>query len=36
MLQLPAERLIIGHGDILEAGCHDHLACAWRLEGVDV
>jgi len=36
MLQQPAERLIIGHGDIIEAGCHDHLAHAWRLEGVEV
>jgi Domain of unknown function (DUF4336) len=36
MLQLPAERLIIGHGDIIDAGCRDHLAHAWRLEGVEV
>ncbi|MEO6603330.1 MAG: DUF4336 domain-containing protein [Polyangiaceae bacterium] len=36
MLQLPAERLIIGHGDIIEQGCRDHLANAWRLEGVEV
>jgi hypothetical protein len=36
MLQRPAERLIIGHGDIIEEGCHEHLAQAWRLEGVEV
>jgi hypothetical protein len=36
MLQLPAERLIIGHGDIIEEDCRGHLARAWRLEGVDV
>jgi hypothetical protein len=36
MLQRPAERLIIGHGDIIAEGCHDHLAHAWRLEGVEL
>ena len=36
MLQRPAERLIIGHGDIIEQGCHDQLAHAWQLEGVEV
>ena len=36
MLQRPAERLIIGHGDIIEHGWRDQLARAWRLEGVDV
>ena len=36
MLDRPAERLIIGHGDIIEAGCREHLAHAWRLEGVEV
>jgi len=36
MLQRPAERLIIGHGDVIEEGCRDHLADAWRLEGVEV
>jgi hypothetical protein len=35
MLQRPVERLIIGHGDIIEARCLDHLAHAWRLEGVE-
>jgi hypothetical protein len=36
MLDRPAQRLIIGHGDIIEAGCRDELARAWRLEGVKV
>jgi hypothetical protein len=36
MLERPAERLIIGHGEIIEKGCRDHLAQAWRLEGLDV
>jgi hypothetical protein len=36
MLQRPAERLIIGHGDIIEQGCHEKLAQAFRLEGVEV
>ena len=36
MLERPAQRLIIGHGDIIEDGCRDHLASAWRLEGLDV
>lgn len=36
MLERPAERLIVGHADIIEAGCGDRLAEAWRLEGVDV
>jgi hypothetical protein len=36
MLERPAQRLIIGHGDIVEEGCHDHLARAWRLEGSEV
>ncbi|HEY3493613.1 MAG TPA: hypothetical protein VGK73_02960, partial [Polyangiaceae bacterium] len=36
MLERPVERLIIGHGDIIEEGCRDHLAHAWRLEGVEV
>jgi hypothetical protein len=36
MLKLPAERLLIGHGDIIETGCRDHLAQAWRLEGLEV
>jgi hypothetical protein len=36
MLERPAERLIVGHADIIEEGCLDRLAQAWRLEGVDV
>lgn len=36
MLERPAKRLIIGHGDIIEDGCRDQLAQAWRLEGVEV
>jgi hypothetical protein len=36
MLERPAERLIIGHGDIIDQGWRDHLANAWRLEGVEV
>ena len=36
MLERPAQRLIIGHGEVIEAGCRDQLARAWRLEGVEV
>jgi hypothetical protein len=36
MLERPAQRLIIGHGDVIEAGCCEQLARAWRLEGVEV
>lgn len=36
MLERRVERLIIGHGDIIEAGCREHLAQAWRLEGVEI
>jgi hypothetical protein len=36
MLQRPAERLVIGHGAVLEARWRDHLTEAWRLEGVEV
>jgi hypothetical protein len=36
MLQRPCERLIIGHGDIIEQNCRDHLAQAWRVEGVEL
>lgn len=35
MLERPAERLVIGHGDIIEARWRDELAQAWRLEGVE-
>jgi glyoxylase-like metal-dependent hydrolase (beta-lactamase superfamily II) len=36
MLERPAQRLIIGHGDVIEEGYRDRLAQAWRLEGVEV
>ncbi|HEU5076412.1 MAG TPA: DUF4336 domain-containing protein [Polyangiaceae bacterium] len=36
MLERPAERLIIGHGEIIEERCREHLAQAWRLEGLEV
>jgi hypothetical protein len=36
MMERPAERLIIGHGEIIEMSWRDQLAQAWRLEGVDV
>jgi hypothetical protein len=36
MLQRPAQRLIVGHADIIEKDWGDHLAQAWRLEGVEV
>ena len=36
MLERPAERLIIGHGDVIEGEWRDRLAEAWRLEGVEV
>jgi hypothetical protein len=36
MLERPARRLVVGHADVIEEGCRDHLARAWRLEGVEV
>ncbi len=36
MLERPAERLIVGHADIIEEGWRDGLTQAWRLEGVEV
>jgi hypothetical protein len=36
MLERPAKRLIVGHADVIEEGCRDRLAQAWRLEGVEV
>jgi hypothetical protein len=36
MLERPAQRLIVGHGDVIEQDCRDRLAQAWRLEGVEV
>lgn len=36
MLGRPAERLIVGHADVIGAGWRERLAEAWRIEGVDV
>jgi hypothetical protein len=36
MLERPAQRLIIGHGELIQEDCRDHLARAWRGEGVQV
>jgi hypothetical protein len=36
MLERPTQRLIVAHADIVEEGCRDRLAEAWRLEGVEV
>ena len=36
ILERPAQRLIVGHADVIEGDCSDHLARAWRLEGVEV
>ncbi len=36
MLQRPAQRLIVGHAEVIAEGCRDRLAEAWRLEGVAV
>jgi Domain of unknown function (DUF4336) len=36
MLERPAERLIVGHADVIEEGWRDRLSRAWRLEGVEV
>lgn len=36
MLERPAQRLVVGHGDVLEAGWQERLAGAWRMEGVEV
>lgn len=36
MLEHPAQRLIVGHADVIEAECLERLAQAWRLEGVEV
>ena len=35
MLERPAKRLIVGHADVIEEGCRDLLARAWRMEGVE-
>jgi hypothetical protein len=36
MLARPARRLVVGHADVIEDGCREALATAWRLEGVEV
>jgi glyoxylase-like metal-dependent hydrolase (beta-lactamase superfamily II) len=36
LLDRPAQRLIVGHGEVIEEGWRDQLARAWRQEGVDV
>lgn len=36
MLERPAQRLIVGHGAVIERGCREQLAKAWQLEGVEV
>ncbi|HVY28350.1 MAG TPA: DUF4336 domain-containing protein [Polyangiaceae bacterium] len=36
MLERPAQRLIVGHTDVIGENCRDRLARAWRLEGVEV
>jgi hypothetical protein len=36
MLERPAQRLIVGHADVIEEDCRDRLAQAWRMEGVEV
>jgi hypothetical protein len=36
ILDRPAQRLLVGHADIFEQDWRDHLARAWRTEGVTV
>lgn len=36
MLQRPAQRLIVAHAGVVEAGCREVLAEAWRREGIEV
>jgi len=36
MLERPAQRLIVGHADVIEEDCRDRLAQAWRLEGAEI
>lgn len=36
MLERPAQRLIVGHAEVIEEGCRERLAQAWRAEGVEV
>jgi hypothetical protein len=35
MLERPAQRLVVAHAEVIEDGCRDRLAQAWRLEGVE-
>jgi hypothetical protein len=36
MLERPAQRLVVGHADVIGEGWRDHLTQAWRLEGVEL
>ena len=36
ILDRPAKRLILGHADIIQEGCRDQLAQAWRIEGIAI
>ncbi len=36
MLERPAQRLIVGHADVIEGSSGDQLAQAWRLEELEV
>jgi hypothetical protein len=36
MLERPAQRLIVGHSEIIDVDCRESLARAWRSEGVEV
>jgi uncharacterized protein DUF4336 len=36
MLERPAQRLVVGHGDVIEGAWRERLAEAWRREGVEV
>lgn len=36
MIERPAQRLIVGHADVIERECREQLANAWKREGVEV
>jgi hypothetical protein len=36
ILERPAERMIVGHADVVDAGWRDRLAEGWRIEGVPI
>lgn len=36
IIERPARRLLVAHSPVIEEGCRDRLAQAWRLEGVAV